>query len=87
MGDRLSERPELRPTEKSYSVVKVDTWKPPDDDDFAIKVGEIKSLDADPITVAGRGESIVVLDEDGARVSQTSGPDHPTDSVTRKDSE
>jgi hypothetical protein len=83
MVDRLGERDGLLPDEKRYSVVKVDTWKAPDDDDFAFKVGEIDSLADGPVTAAGRGESVVVLDADGKRVSATDGPDHPTASTTR----
>lgn len=83
MVDRLGEREGLRPEEKRYSVVKVDTWKAPDDDDFACKIGEIDSLEDGPVTAAGRGESTVVLDADGERVSATDGPDHPTAYTTR----
>ncbi|GAB3330095.1 hypothetical protein GCM10027355_36420 [Haloplanus salinarum] len=83
MGRKLSEREELHPKEKPYSVVKIDLWKAPDDDDFAYKVGEIESLDADAITAAGRGETIAILDEEGKKVSTTSGPDDPTDYTTR----
>ena len=83
MPDRLGDREELLPEDEQYSVVKVDRWKLPNDEDFAYKVGEIDSLDADPITAAGRGESIIILDAEGNKVSRTSGPDHPTDYDTR----
>lgn len=83
VGDRL----ELRPDEKEYSVVKLDTWKAPTDDDFAIKIGELDSLEDGPRTVAGRGESIVVLDSDGNAVSATDGPDHPTETTVRDEIE
>lgn len=84
MAKKLSEREELLPEPGQYSVVKVDLWKAPSDEDFAYKVGEIESLDADPITVAGHGESIVILDDEGSKVSRSSGPDHPTKYTTRK---
>jgi hypothetical protein len=61
----------------------MDTWKPPTDDDFAIKVGEIDSLDEGPVTAAGRGESIVVLAADGNAVSSIDGPEDPTDLTAR----
>jgi hypothetical protein len=84
---KLGDREELLPDEGQYSVVKLDTWKPPGDDDFAIKVGEIDSLEEGPLTAAGRGESIVVLDADGNSVSTTDGPDDPTDTTTRTGSD
>ena len=62
-------------------------WKAPSDDDFAIKVAEIDSLEAGPTTVAGRGESIVILDADGNTVSVTEGPDHPTATTARDKTE
>lgn len=78
---------EVHPEEKKYSVVRMDEWKAPSDDDFAIKIAEIDSLDEGPTTVAGRGESIVILDEDGNTVSVTEGPDHPTDTTTRDETD
>lgn len=80
---KLGNREELLPDDKQYSVVKLDTWKAPDDDDFAWKVTEIDSLADGPTTTAGRGESILVLDEDGNSVSSTDGPDHPTKTTVR----
>lgn len=80
---QLSERKELRPDQERYSVVKLDTWKAPTDDEFALKVGEINSLDEAPITAAGRGEEIVILDAEGTPVSATEGPDHPTETTVR----
>lgn len=84
---KLGSREEYLPEEKQYSVVKLDTWKAPDDNDFAWKVGEIDSLNEGPKTTAGRGESILILDEDGNSVSTTDGPDHPTDTTTRDEVE
>lgn len=84
MTKRLSERNELYAEEKQYSVVKLDTWKVLSDDDVVYKVGEIDSLDADPITMAGRAESVLVLDENGNTVSENSGPNRPTDYTTRE---
>lgn len=77
------DRDHLLPDKKKYSVVKFDSWKAPDDDDFMYKVGEIDSLDDDPITSAGRGVEILVYDEEGTLVSQTVGPEHPTETTTR----
>ncbi|WP_152418223.1 hypothetical protein [Natrinema limicola] len=84
---KLGDRSELRPHEKRYSVVKVDTWKAPDDDDFAYKVGEIDSLDEGPLTTAGHGESILILNEAGNSVSATNGPDHPSATTIRDECE
>jgi len=84
---KLGNKEEPLPEEKQYSVVKLDTWKAPVDDDFAWKIDEINSLDEGPKTTAGRGESILILDEDGNSVSTTDGPDHPTDTTTRDDIE
>jgi hypothetical protein len=81
------DREELHPKEKKYSVIKMDSWKAPDDDDFAYKVTEINSLDEGPTTTAGVGESIIIIDEDGGRVSTTEGPDHPTKTKTRDEFE
>jgi hypothetical protein len=47
---------ELHPEEKQYSVIKMDEWKAPSDDDFAYKITEIDSLSEGPQTTAGRGE-------------------------------
>ncbi|MFC6875420.1 hypothetical protein [Halobellus marinus] len=74
---------DLHPEEKQYSVIKMDEWKAPSDDDFAYKITEIDSLSEGPQTTAGRGESIIILDEDGNTVSVTDGPDHPTHTTTR----
>lgn len=81
------DREDLHPEEKTYSVVKMDSWKAPADDDFALKIAEIDSLDEDPKTAAGRGESIVILDQDRNTVSVTDGPDHPTETTTRDETE
>jgi len=62
-------------------------WKAPSDDDFAIKVAEIDSLEERPTTVAGRGESILILDADRNTVSVTEGPDHPTATTTGDETE
>ena len=62
-------------------------WKAPSNDDFVIKVAEIDSLEAGPTTVAGRGESIVILNADGNTVSVTEGRDHPTATTTRDKTE
>lgn len=82
---RLGDREHLLPEQKQFSIVKLDTWKAPDDDDFAWKVTEIDSLEEGPATTAGRGQSILVLDADGNTVSTTAGPDHPTDTTIRDD--
>ena len=82
---RLSDDESLHPEEKTYSVVKLDTWKAPTDDDFAYKVGEIDSVDADPMTTAGQGEEILIVDGDGNVVSETKGPKDPLDATTRED--
>ena len=84
---RFAEQEELLPETKQFSVVKMDTWKAPSDDDFAWKVTEIDSLDEGPTTTAGRGESILILDADGNTVSTTDGPDHPTETTTRDELE
>jgi hypothetical protein len=64
---------EVHPKEKKYSVVALDPWKAPDDDDFVYKIKEIDSLDEGPDSTSGkgvmRGESIIVLDQDGNSVS------------------
>jgi hypothetical protein len=73
----------LQPKEKQYSVIKMDEWKAPSDDDFAYKITEIDSLSEGPQTAAGRGESIIILDEDGNTVSVTEGPSHSTAVETR----
>jgi hypothetical protein len=39
---------ELHPEEKQYSVIKMDEWKAPSDDDFAYKITEIDSLSEAP---------------------------------------
>jgi hypothetical protein len=82
-----SDHEDVHPEDKKYSVVRMDEWKAPSDDDFAIKIAEIDSLDEEPTTVAGRGESIVILDEDGNTVSVTEGPDHPTDTTMRDETD
>jgi hypothetical protein len=76
-------REDVHPEDKKYSVMKMESSKAPSDDDFAIKITEIDSLDEGPKTGAGRGESIVIVDQDGNTVSATDGPDHPTDVTTR----
>lgn len=80
---KLGDRPTLLPEDGAYSIDKIDTWKSPQDDDFAYKVGEISSLDEGPLTTAGRGESVLVLDADGNSVSVTDGPEDPTASTVR----
>lgn len=36
---------DLLPEEKAYSIVRLDTMKPPDDPEFAIKYKEVDTLD------------------------------------------
>jgi hypothetical protein len=47
----------------------------------------IDSLDEGPVTVAGIGESIVVLEPDSNAVSSTDGSDDPTDITAREETE
>jgi len=64
---------DVYPKEKKYSVVVLDPWKAPSDDDFVYKIEEIDSLEEGPESTAGegpmRGESIFVLDQDGNTIS------------------
>ena len=78
------DRSEFIPEQKQYSVVKMDEWKPPQDDDLMCKVAEIDSLDEGPVTAAGRGESILIIDADGQTVSATEGPESVTGQVVRE---
>lgn len=57
----------LLPTEKEYSIVKLDTLKPPDDEDAAVKMYEVDDLE-EAVTPDGLGMDWLAYDRDGNAV-------------------
>lgn len=76
------------PKEKEYSIVVLDPWKAPSDDDFVRKIEEIDSLEEGPERTGKkgsmRGETVFVLDQDGNTVSLPEELENSTQSENNK---
>lgn len=66
----------LLPTEKQYSVVKLDYFKPPDDDDAAVKMFEVDDPEeAADSTPERPGTGWMLYDKDGNSQILSTGPE------------
>ncbi|ELZ96945.1 hypothetical protein C440_04188 [Haloferax mucosum ATCC BAA-1512] len=68
----------LRPTERSYSIVRFDESVSPDHELFATKLAETDDPDEAPSEWTEPNEEVVVYDDVGRVVKRTDGPAAPS---------